>query len=243
MISIYLFDFQIKNLNIFILNQILTTPFISVIFTAIAITGLTNSYNIIDGVNGFASINSLITLLAIFFTSVQVNDITLAAISVTGFGSILGFLVWNFPKSHIFLGDCGAYLIGFLIAILSILLIYRNNNISAWYALAINIYPVFETLFTIWRRKFLKGKSPGSPDRLHIHSLVYKRISSLKHVKHKNSLTTVYLTPIIFITTLISTIINTSTILLILVILIFCLTYIYAYLKIIKFKSNNIFLY
>jgi UDP-N-acetylmuramyl pentapeptide phosphotransferase/UDP-N-acetylglucosamine-1-phosphate transferase len=74
------------------------------------------------------------------------------------------------------LGDGGAYLIGFWIASLSILLTYRHQEISPWFALLINGYPIMETLFTIYRRRIHQKKSPGQPDGIHFHTLVYRRI-------------------------------------------------------------------
>jgi UDP-N-acetylmuramyl pentapeptide phosphotransferase/UDP-N-acetylglucosamine-1-phosphate transferase len=91
-------------------------------------------------------------------------------------GAILGFFIWNYPRGLIFLGDGGAYLIGFWIAALSILLTYRHQEISPWFALLINGYPILETLFTIYRRKIHQGKSPGQPDGIHFHTLIYRRI-------------------------------------------------------------------
>ncbi len=77
--------------------------------------------------------------------------------------------------SH-FLGDGGAYLVGFMVAALSIALVARNSSVSPWFAIMVNAYPIFETLFTIWRRSVHQGKNPGMPDSAHFHSLIYQRI-------------------------------------------------------------------
>jgi UDP-N-acetylmuramyl pentapeptide phosphotransferase/UDP-N-acetylglucosamine-1-phosphate transferase len=63
-----------------------------------------------------------------------------------------------------------------LIAPLSILLVNRNQCASPWFALLMNSYPIFETLFTIWRRKVHQGKNLGLPDGAHFHSLIYRRV-------------------------------------------------------------------
>ena len=93
--------------------------------------------------------------------------------------AILGFFVWNYPRGLIFLGDGGAYLIGFWIAIISIMLVSRHGNVSPWFALLVNGYPILETLFTIYRRKMHQGKSPGQPDGIHFHSLIFRRVLSI----------------------------------------------------------------
>ena len=65
---------------------------------------------------------------------------------------MLGFFVWNFPAGLIFLGDGGAYFLGFYVAELAILLLHRNPAVSPMFPLLLCIYPVFETLFSIYRR-------------------------------------------------------------------------------------------
>ena len=175
-LAVYFVDVRIINLDVQFINSILSIPVISIIFTCFAITGLSNAYNIIDGFNGLASMVGIITLMAIAYVAFRVGDTPLVIMCLALIGSIAGFFIWNFPKGLIFLGDGGAYLIGFWIAISSILIISRNQLVSPWFALIINAYPVFETLFTIWRRKIHQGKSPGLPDAAHFHSLIYRRL-------------------------------------------------------------------
>jgi UDP-N-acetylmuramyl pentapeptide phosphotransferase/UDP-N-acetylglucosamine-1-phosphate transferase len=88
-------------------------------------------------------------------------------------GALLGFLVWNYPKGKIFLGDGGAYLLGFWLAEISVLLIVRHPEVSPWFPMLLLVYPIFETLFSVYRRKILEGLSPGRPDRLHMHQVIY----------------------------------------------------------------------
>ncbi|KWE82613.1 hypothetical protein WL81_30570 [Burkholderia ubonensis] len=76
----------------------------------------------------------------------------------------------------IFPGDGGAYFIGFMPAELAILLVMRNRKVSAWYPVPLFTYPIFETCFSIYRKKFMRGMSPGIPDGMHRHMLVYKRL-------------------------------------------------------------------
>jgi UDP-GlcNAc:undecaprenyl-phosphate GlcNAc-1-phosphate transferase len=73
------------------------------------------------------------------------------------------------------MGDAGAYLLGFWLAELCVLLVVRNpDHVYARFCLALMIYPVFETIFSIYRRKLLQKQSPGQPDNMHFHQLVYK---------------------------------------------------------------------
>jgi UDP-N-acetylmuramyl pentapeptide phosphotransferase/UDP-N-acetylglucosamine-1-phosphate transferase len=150
-------------------------PF-AVIFTSFAVSGIANAINIIDGFNGLASGFSVIMLIPLAYVAYLVNDPLVFDITVALAGALLGFLAWNWPNGKIFMGDGGAYLLGFLLAELCVLLLARNSSVTPWFALLLFIHPVFETLFSVFRRKYLRGHSPGKPDALHFHTLIYKRI-------------------------------------------------------------------
>lgn len=168
---------QITRLDISTLDYLLSISLISIIFTVFAITGLANSYNIIDGFNGLSSMVGAITLIGLSYVSFLTEDFTLCILGLTCAASIIGFFVWNYPKGLIFMGDGGAYLTGFWVAIISILLVERHREVSPWFALLINAYPIVETIFTIYRRRVIHKLNPGNPDALHFHSLAFKYIS------------------------------------------------------------------
>jgi UDP-GlcNAc:undecaprenyl-phosphate GlcNAc-1-phosphate transferase len=178
---VYLLKIQIIKLDIQGVDFLFTIPLIGTIFTVFSITGLANAYNIIDGFHGLSSMVGIITLLAISYLGFVVADLTIIYLSLIMIGAILGFFIWNYPRGLIFLGDGGAYLIGFWIAVLSILLVTRHQEISPWFALLINSYPIVETLFTIYRRVVHQRRSPGQPDGVHFHTIVYRRILMKKY--------------------------------------------------------------
>jgi len=156
-------------------TALLWLPF-AVAFTVLAVGGIANAINIIDGYNGLAAGFAVIVLVAIAWVAMQVGDGFIFTTALILIGALLGFLVWNWPKGRLFLGDGGAYLLGFVLAELSVLLVARNPLVSAWFPMVLVSYPVIETLFSIFRRKFLRGYSPGQPDDLHMHHLIYKRV-------------------------------------------------------------------
>lgn len=172
----YIFNSWITNTGLYYLDFLFFAPFFSIFFTVFAICGVSNAFNIIDGFNGLASFVAVISLIAISYVGFKVNDPLIFITGMVMIGAILGFIFWNYPKGYIFLGDGGAYLIGFWVACLSVLLVSRNQTVSPMFALLVNAYPTVETLFTIWRRKFHKNKNPGIADDMHFHSLVYRRV-------------------------------------------------------------------
>ena len=150
-------------------------PF-AVIFTCFAVSGIANAINIIDGFNGLAAGYSVIMLIPLAIVAYLVNDSLVFTVAISLVGAMLGFLIWNWPCGKIFLGDGGAYLLGFLLAELCVLLLVRNPQVTPWFPLLLFIHPVFETLFSVFRRKRQQGHSPGKPDALHMHTLIYKHV-------------------------------------------------------------------
>ena len=150
-------------------------PF-AIALTVFVVTGVANAINIIDGFNGLASMCVLLMLLAVTYVAFQVGDTLVFSLALAGAGAVLGFFVWNYPLGLIFLGDGGAYFVGFMAAVVALLLLQRNPQVSPLFPLLACIYPVFETLFSMYRRKVIRGGSMGIPDGLHLHSLIYRRL-------------------------------------------------------------------
>jgi len=145
-------------------------------FTVFVIVGMMNAINIIDGFNGLAS--GIIVLILSSFAYVmyiQNNQDILEVILIT-LGSVIGFMLLNFPKGKIFLGDGGAYMLGFVVIIIGIFISNKYSSISPWYIVAVSIYPIWEVAFSIIR-KLSQKKSPMQPDSYHFHMLVHKVIT------------------------------------------------------------------
>ena len=238
---VYLVPVQITRLDIPYIDLMFTLPPFGALLTIFAITGLANAYNIIDGFNGLASMVGIITLIAIAYVGFVVADTLSIYLSLVMAASILGFFIWNYPRGLIFLGDGGAYLIGFWIGGLSILLTYRHQEVSPWFALLINGYPIMETLFTIYRRKIHQGKSPGQPDGIHFHTLIYRRILMNNHqgknVFSANARTAPYFWVLAGMSIAPAVLWWQSTPILIGACLLFITSYVWLYASIVKFKT------
>ena len=223
--------------------------FVAVTFGAFAVTvfvvaGVANAVNIIDGFNGLASMCVVIMLCGLAYVAFSVGDKLVAMLALAGIGAILGFFVFNFPAGLIFLGDGGAYFLGFYVAELAILLLHRNPGVSPMFPLLLCIYPVFETLFSIYRRKWLRGVPVGMPDGAHLHSLIYRRFlrwaageRSARELTRRNSMTSPYLWMLCSLSVVPAVLWFESTAIQAIFITLFGLTYIVLYWRIVRFKA------
>jgi UDP-N-acetylmuramyl pentapeptide phosphotransferase/UDP-N-acetylglucosamine-1-phosphate transferase len=157
-------------------DLMLAYPIAAIAITCFAVGGVANAFNIIDGYNGLSSMVAVIILAGIAYVAFQVGDFPIMIAALAMMGALMGFLVFNYPRGLIFLGDGGAYFVGFWIAELSVLLTARHPEVSKWFPLLLCLYPIFETVFTIYRRVVLQKAHPGMPDALHLHQLIYMRI-------------------------------------------------------------------
>ncbi len=162
------------------LDHLLAIPVVGLLFTAFAVAGVANSVNIIDGLNGLASGVVVLMLLTIGVIAFRVGDMPMLYLALLGAAVTFGFLCVNFPRGYLFLGDAGAYTLGFYVSMLCVMLAMRNPlDVSPWAMLLVCGYPVIETLFSVYRRMTRRRKHhPGAPDASHLHSLIYRRILS-----------------------------------------------------------------
>jgi UDP-GlcNAc:undecaprenyl-phosphate/decaprenyl-phosphate GlcNAc-1-phosphate transferase len=242
-LAFWLIGARITRLDIPFLDPYFDVFEISFLVTMIAITGLSNAFNIIDGFNGLSSMVGMIALLALGYLAVTLNDRPIAFLSFTMVAAILGFFILNYPRGLIFLGDGGAYLIGFWTAVLSLLIVANHKEVSPWYALLINLYPVIETLFSIYRRWIHQGKNPMHPDGTHFHSLIYRRILVDRVLKNDpsglsaNALTSPYLWMLSSLSVVPAVLWWQTTWILMLSASLFTLLYLWLYTAIVRFKT------
>lgn len=217
-------------------------PVLGVLLTFLGLIGLTHAFNLIDGYNGLAGTVAVLIGLSYAYVSFKVGDRELLIMSACMVAATLGFLFLNYPRGLIFAGDGGSYFWGFLLALIGILLVQRHAQVSAWYPLLLLIYPIWETVFSTYR-KLARGQSPGMADALHLHQLVYHRVvrsvfydDEAKALLSRNNRTTPYL--IVFTTFAIvpATLFWNNTAVLLTVSVLFALFYCAAYILIVRFK-------
>lgn len=201
LLGAWILDATLHRLDVAGMDALMTWQPFALLLTVIAVAGVANAVNIIDGYNGLATGYALIVAIALGVVAYFVGDVFVLASASVIAGALLGFLFWNFPTGKIFLGDGGAYLTGFWVAELSVILVTRNPQVSPWFPLVLLVYPVFETLFTIYRRAFLRKSGPGQADANHMHQMlfrclrarIYRRQSRNRSLLEQNNMVAPYI--------------------------------------------------
>lgn len=144
---------------------------------------LTNSFNLIDGLDGLAGSISLVTFLFLGWWFLEADLMSYSVFSFILVGAILSFLVYNWHPAKIFMGDTGSLSLGFALAVLTILFIDKNGtmtNFEGWKfnapiasGIALLIIPIYDTT-RIFIKRMLKGKSPMEPDKSHVHHFLLR---------------------------------------------------------------------
>lgn len=216
----------------------------SLFLTVLAVAGIANAINIIDGLNGLASMCVMIMLGAIAYVAFEVGDTLIGTLAMAGIGAVLGFFIWNFPAGLIFLGDGGAYFLGFYLSELSILLLARNPEVSPLFPLLVCIYPIVETLFSIYRRFWLRSTLPSLPDGIHLHSLLYRRLMrwavgnrSARAMTRRNSMTSPYLWVLCSVSIAPAVLFWDTSEALAVALVVFAVSYVTLYWRIVRFRS------
>jgi len=144
-----------------------------VAITVLWIVGIANTFNWIDGLDGLASgvagISALAFLtLALLHPALPYSALT-ATLSVVLVGSLLGFLPYNFFPARIFIGDGGAFSLGYMLAVISVVGLFKQAAVISFVVpITVLALPIFDTAFAIIRR-IVRGQSPVAPDNKHIH--------------------------------------------------------------------------
>ena len=154
---------------------------LSVTLTVIWIVFITNAVNFIDGLDGLAAGVSAIMSISLVFISIRVGEYSIAILGIALMGSCFGFLPFNFNPAKIFMGDTGSTFLGFMLATLSIQGVFKSYAVISFAVpLLILGLPLFDALFAMIRR-ILRGQSPMTADRGHLHHRLVDMGFSQKH--------------------------------------------------------------
>lgn len=158
------------NPNIFSDSPYIVFPWwLSGILSVLWIVFITNSVNFIDGLDGLAAGVSAIMCVSLVFIAVRAGEYSVAVVGTALMGACFGFLPFNFNPANMFMGDTGSTFLGFILATLSIQGVFKSYAIISFAVpLLILGLPLFDALFAMIRR-MLKGQSPMTADRGHLH--------------------------------------------------------------------------
>jgi len=242
-LACWLLGLNLDRLGLPLVDQWLAAaPWIGIALAVLALCGLPHAFNIIDGYNGLAGTVAIFISLALAHVALQNGDRQLAGVLLCLVGATAGFIVWNYPRGLIFAGDGGAYLWGLVIAVVSVLLVQRHPLVSPWFPMLLLMYPVWETVFSIYR-KAVRGQSPSLADALHFHQLIYRRIvrevfhdDNTRRMLMRNNRTSPYLWSFTLLTVGPAVLFWQNTGVLMFFCALFIVSYVYAYVSIVRFK-------
>lgn len=249
LIGCLLLGATVQTFDVPLIDTVFKISLVALLFTVVSVAGVSNAINLIDGFNGLSGFVCVTALVATAIVAYIAGDVLIGTIALSMAGAIGGFLLWNYPHGKIFMGDGGAYLSGFVIAELLVLLNERNPDVSVLFPLLLMIYPIFETLFSIYRRKFVRGRSPGSPDALHLHQVINTRIVRWKvaakgSVRGRgNAATSPYLWGLNFLAAVPAVVFWDNAIALAAFILLFGVTYVWLYSRLVRFNTPRFLSY
>ena len=179
--------FYVENTGIDFLNRFLEIDIFALFFVCLCFLFIINGSNLIDGYNGLLGIHTLIILTNLFFVNHFSGNNDLASFILYGSLIVIIFLIYNFPKATIFLGDGGSYFLGAFIAITVIKTSIANPEISPFYFCILLFYLFFEVFFSFIRKIAVEKKSPLFPDNKHLHMLLYKILFKKNNDKSKSN--------------------------------------------------------
>lgn len=171
-------------------------------FSVLLIVGLTNAFNLIDGIDGLAGGLAFINSLVLGFVLLLQSNVMYSILAFTFAGALLGFLIFNFNSAKIFMGDTGSLIVGFLMAVLGIVVmkggafsggLHLNSGSLTIIVVGILLLPVYDTL-RVFTERILKKNSPFKPDKTHVHHLLIETGAN-----HKKAAIILYISDILII--------------------------------------------
>ncbi|GAA0604968.1 MraY family glycosyltransferase [Virgibacillus siamensis] len=177
----------IENITIPIIGLV-DLGFFSVLITILWIVGITNAINLIDGLDGLATGVTTIALISMFVMAlIDMQSMLAAYMCIVLIGSNLGFLFHNFYPAKIYMGDTGSNFLGYMLAVVSILGLFKNIALFSFIIPVIVLaVPIFDTAFAIIRRAYNK-ENIMMPDNKHVH---YQLLS--KGFSHRKTVLIIY---------------------------------------------------
>ncbi len=166
-------EFTIERISLEYLERLMKIDIFALFFLCLCFLFIINGSNLIDGFNGLLGMHSVIILGILSYVNFIHENYNFGYLLFNICLIILVFIKFNFPKAQMFLGDSGAYLIGALISVSTIITNNLIPSISSFFFCIILFYLFFEVFFSFFRKIFVVHQNPLFPDRKHLHMLLY----------------------------------------------------------------------
>ena len=192
--------FTIERFGVPMLDLVVTVPVLSVALTVLVVSGVTHAFNLVDGMHGLCGFTSLIIAVALVLIEKQGARAGFGLALIPLVAGLIGFLLLNFPRGILFLGDAGATGMGFILAASGVEMMSLLPNLSPWSLVLVFFWPIADMLLTIGRR--MGRRRPAMrPDRMHFHHVVMRAFEILvlrkKNRAVSNPAATLILLPLI----------------------------------------------
>tara|TARA_B100000575_G_C23039682_1_gene598399 strand:+ start:114 stop:1175 length:1062 start_codon:yes stop_codon:yes gene_type:complete len=191
-IIIYILPIKIFNIDIPFLIPLMTSNVFSSMFVLLCFLFVINGANLIDGFNGLLTINLIIINIILAYINLSNQNLEFSILIISQIIILLSFLLFNFPTAKIFLGDSGAYTMGALAGLNTIITNNLNPKISSFFFCTLLFYLFFEVFFSFFR-KLAQKKSPIYPDDKHLHMLSFYKISNIYGKNNGNYLNSIFI--------------------------------------------------
>ena len=198
LLMILVFGTVISRLGFAPFDGIFAQPLPAVLLTALVLTGVSQAFNLLDGLHGLCGFACLITAGALVLIGQKSGQDQAVQVLWCVMAAVGGFLLVNFPRGFLFLGDAGAYVIGFLLACIAVEMLHLRPDLSPWAVVLVFFWPLADMVFAVARR-LARRKSPLRADKMHFHHVVLRSLEILVLGKKRgelgNPLATMILVP------------------------------------------------
>ena len=187
---ILILPIKISNIDVPFLNLLMSSHIFSSIFVLLCFLFIINGANLIDGFNGLLTINLIIINVILTYINFNSGNLEFSILLISQVIILFSFLLFNFPSAKIFLGDSGAYTLGAMTGLNTIITNNLNPLVSSFFFCTLLFYLFFEVFFS-FLRKILEKKSPIHPDEKHLHMLSFYKISNFYGKSRSNYLNSI----------------------------------------------------
>ncbi len=173
LIAVLVLDIWITTADSYVLEWAFYFTPVAVGVTLFVVASYCHAFNLIDGLNGLASGTAILIAAGLAVIGMRTGLDEVVVMSAITAAAVGGFFAFNYPFGRIFLGDGGAYIIGYMLTWTALITLHFAPQTSTWAMFLLFFWPLADTLFAIWRRRS-RGVSLDTADRLHYHQLVLR---------------------------------------------------------------------